>query len=784
MTQARAPILIKSFDDVGSKLHSLKADDILVLDTVTRGQKANQSLASFAKQNDFPLHTVRDAQYCRDNIDALRTAGTRIVLRVDALGCFDNQCKCSFSDNAIFTGVMFLISNAMGADDTWIGKTVQATVKHSQSTDKGYLINCTFVKRVPTPAEGSQKLAKSTAVAHRPANLRAADEHIFAQQRQDEQDRQLRGEAAEYNLDIDLLLRLKEVGITEPDDLHLYSRYKHFLEQDYNVHTLKRDYPEVHAMWAFTALQEVRDRDAYQGYSSFHPILRRDCFQLDSVMLFVEAVELLQDASLPAWVPAYYMKDTSLCTIHNARGTLGYGGPCVSTRCTFAARCMLCDGPHGIFHQQPNGAWKCKDYRKYRAQLDKLQDKGGWTLPNSLPIKEAHLQELFKPVPFTMLEAVNELRAAKLRTKYEAAQANLATANRIKARIEQGLSADRKRMDEAEKIGSALLKEVEEDDYFYLIAEGNEQESKAGSDCDTYGDGDDVPATQAAPVTPIHYSELMKLLTKSSQAPPPAPVLRSASPYAAPQLPEPPLPPPPPLVSRLALPAQLPVPTVAPTAPPASTAWSALLQAAETDAVPPLPPLFPVPAVAPVASQFAWEELLQVAAAAPRTSPLTFPAYQIPAQASFTSVFPVPAACFEQPTPSPATSVDDTSATPSTYAHTTDHEHRSAPGPEDESEPFPEYAYAIGAFDELLFRLDHNDRYTSGTEVYRARLRSKLTGAQREVAVKVFPKYRQVRGFKTAVEKELNAMDQLSSLHTVKYIGSAEVRYPDIKGKT
>jgi hypothetical protein len=265
MTQARAPNLIKTYDDMGSKLHSLRAGDVLVLDAVKRGQKANQSLASFAKQNDFPLHTVKDAQYCWDNIDALSTAGTKIVLRIDALGCYDNQCKCSFYDNTISTGVMFLISNAMCADDSWIGKTVQATVKYSQSTDKGYLINCTFGKCVPTPAEGSQKQAKSTAVAHRPANLRAADEHIFAQQRQDEQDRQLRGEAAEYNLHIDLLTRLKDMGITEPEDLHLYSRYKHFLEQDYDVYTLKRDYPEVHAMWAFTALQEVRDRDAYQG---------------------------------------------------------------------------------------------------------------------------------------------------------------------------------------------------------------------------------------------------------------------------------------------------------------------------------------------------------------------------------------------------------------------------------------------------------------------------------------------------------------------------------------
>jgi hypothetical protein len=320
MMQVRAPILIKSFDDVSSKLHSLKAGDMLVLETVKRGQKANQSLASFAKpdgrtslnvvinwdvgcepvlgivirvettqvsskvhQNgdqeyrifarylekyegdDFPLHAVKDVQYCWDNIEALCTAGTRITLKVDALCCFDNQCICSFYDNEMFMGIRFILSNAMGADDSWVGKTVQATVKHSQSTDKGYTINCTFVRCVPTPAEGSQKQAKSTAASHRPANLRAADEHIFAQQRQDEQERQLRGEAAEYNLDIDLLTRLKEMGFTEPEDLHLYSRYKHFLEQDYNVYTLKRDYPEVHAMWAFTALQEVRDRDAYQG---------------------------------------------------------------------------------------------------------------------------------------------------------------------------------------------------------------------------------------------------------------------------------------------------------------------------------------------------------------------------------------------------------------------------------------------------------------------------------------------------------------------------------------
>jgi len=96
------------------------------------------------------------------------------------------------------------------------------------------------------------------------------------------------------------------------------------------------------------------------------------------------------------------------------------------------------------------------------------------------------------------------------------------------------------------------------------------------------------------------------------------------------------------------------------------------------------------------------------------------------------------------------------------------------------------FTYPIGAFDQLDFNDDPANRYTNGTDVYRAWMRNTLTGTTRPMAVKLFKHNRvpsqSVKSLLETMQAELLALENLNltSQHVVKHIACLNIRYPDV----
>lgn len=96
----------------------------------------------------------------------------------------------------------------------------------------------------------------------------------------------------------------------------------------------------------------------------------------------------------------------------------------------------------------------------------------------------------------------------------------------------------------------------------------------------------------------------------------------------------------------------------------------------------------------------------------------------------------------------------------------------------------PTYSYPIGSFSQLHFNDDQENRYEYGTNVYRATWRSTLNGSERPVAVKLFDHNdlstaSKVKSLQEMMRSEVLALENLASVHVVKYVACMSIRYPD-----
>jgi hypothetical protein len=227
--------------------------------------------------SELPLHQVESPQYCRDHVDEICCPGARIVLKVGALGWYANQCISSIIgtlDSGEKLGLKFIVANAIGSDESWVGKDIQAVVISSYPTDLGHVVKCTFVKFASEQACQRKLPDRDIPSVQRSADslalFRSAEsDKYLAALRRDEEQRLLSGEAATYNISVECLLQLKDQGITDPEDLEMYSRHKHFIQEEYTLQTLRRDYPAVFAMWDFTARMETLEATHFQGTYCF-----------------------------------------------------------------------------------------------------------------------------------------------------------------------------------------------------------------------------------------------------------------------------------------------------------------------------------------------------------------------------------------------------------------------------------------------------------------------------------------------------------------------------------
>lgn len=102
---------------------------------------------------------------------------------------------------------------------------------------------------------------------------------------------------------------------------------------------------------------------------------------------------------------------------------------------------------------------------------------------------------------------------------------------------------------------------------------------------------------------------------------------------------------------------------------------------------------------------------------------------------------------------------------------------------EDEDYPTEEYRIDSAGTRIIIFNKNSKFKYTSGTDVYEARMKNTITGREERIVVKLFPVEKKDKEEKQKLLRtELQVLDNIDSVHVVRYLATTEIQYPNIRG--